>query len=354
VPLAKEQFTRTILGNIDHAVLRKRLEGGELTGYELRVADAANLRSGNEPMPPSDSTEASIASVYGDVLGLEPAAVSANSSFFEMGGTSLDVLKLQRELEHRFGNNSIPVGTILHNPVVRELASRVRLGRAGSHNEYHPLVPLQLGGRGTPLFCVHSDDGEVLTFVNLAKYFTDKRPLYALRARGLDAGEKVFSSLAEMVRTYVQAIRERQPRGPYAVAGYGYGGIVAFEIAKDLEAQRERVAFIGSFNQPPYFNRTVMQLETGKSSVARSLQAMGRSYVPSGTVASMSIFYAQPIDSSQRAWLNEELTEWDGLTRLRNRYIQVPGDHHSFIGPKHLSRFQSALQAELERTLGNR
>ncbi len=109
---------------------------------------------------------------------------------------------------------------------------------------------MQLSGEKTPLFCVHPGVGEVLVFVNLAQYFVGDRPFYALRARGLNEGEQPFTSFAEMVETYVAAIRKRQPHGPYAVAGYSFGGAVAFEIAKVLEAAGERVDFVGSFNLP--------------------------------------------------------------------------------------------------------
>src|SRR5439155_497121 len=131
----------------------------------------------------------------------------------------------------------------LQNPTVRALAARTAPGCLEVGREYDPIVPLQLSGNKTPLFCVHPGVGEVLVFVNLAKYFVNERPFYALRARGFNEGEKYFATFDEMVSTYVSAIRSRQPHGPYAVAGYSYGGAVAFEIAKVLESKGERAAF---------------------------------------------------------------------------------------------------------------
>lgn len=262
----------------------------------------------------------------------------------------------------------------------------------------------------TPLFCVHPGVGEVLVFVNLAKYFVNERPFYALRARGFNEGETYFETFDEMVSVYVEAIRKRQPHGPYAVAGYSYGGAVAFEIAKVLEAQGERVDFIGSFNLPPHIKYRMDELDpvegavnlafflslidkkqaeelplrlretapddfctqliriapperlveldldlakfTAWAGLAQSLLTLGRSYVPSGTVESMTVFYAIPLRGTKENWLNNELRRWDDFTRSQNRYIDVAGEHYTLMGPKHVATFQAVLRAELDRALG--
>ena len=78
---------------------------------------------------------------------------------------------------------------------------------------------------------------------------------------GSASGEPTFPSFDEMVGSYVEAIRARQPHGPYAVAGYSYGGAVAFEIAKLLEAEGERVDFVGNFNLPPHIKYRMEELD---------------------------------------------------------------------------------------------
>src|SRR5262249_19053393 len=150
-----------------------------------------------------------------------------------------------------FGAGDLPVASILQAPSVRLLARRLT---GGAQAGYDPLVRLQHTGDGVPLFCVHPGLGEGLVFVNLAKYLVNERPFFALRARGFGPGEKPFGSFAEMVDAYATAIRRVQPHGPYAVAGYSYGGAVAFEIAKALEAQGEPVPFVGIFNLPPHIS----------------------------------------------------------------------------------------------------
>ncbi|KAL9016173.1 MAG: hypothetical protein Q9180_008818, partial [Flavoplaca navasiana] len=99
----------------------------------------------------------------------------------------------------------------------------------------------------------------VLVFLNLAKLISD-RPVYALRARGFDEGEEFFGSIDEMVTTYHRHIKETQHEGPYAIAGYSFGAMVAFEIRKMLEEQKDEVRFLGSLNLPPHIKYRMRQL----------------------------------------------------------------------------------------------
>lgn len=246
--------------------------------------------------------------------------------------------------------------------------------------------------------------------MNLAKYFVHERPFYALRARGFDPGEKPFESFAEMVRVYADAIRSRQPHGPYAIAGYSFGAAVAFEVARLLEAEGERVDFLGSFNLPPHIKYRMDELDFVETAVnlamfldlvperqaktlpaelrpltrqeqlarlialaaphrlaeldldldrfaawadlADGLTSLGRTYRPAGTVARMSVFYAVPLRGSKQDWLDNELSRWEDFTREAPRYLDVPGEHYTLMGPKHVAAFQSVLRAELDRSLG--
>jgi thioesterase domain-containing protein len=251
----------------------------------------------------------------------------------------------------------------------------------------------------------------VLVFVNLAKYLVRERPFYALRARGFNPGEEPFASFAEMTTTYVAAIRRVQPHGPYALAGYSFGAAVAFEIAKVLEADGERVAFLGSFNLPPHIKYRMDELDYVETAVnlamfldlitkheaaelpvrlrplphaeqlaallalapprrlaeidldlprfgvwagvADRLTSLGATYRPGGTVRSVTVFCADPLRGNRRDWLDNELRRWDEHTREPNRYVDVPGEHYILLRPQHVDTFQAILRAELEHALGD-
>ncbi|MFF4257600.1 AMP-binding protein [Streptomyces sp. NPDC001663] len=409
LPLPKDAFPKTSLGKIPRALMRRRLEAGDYAGHVNSVRELISRQLGGhvEPVGPMEET---LAELYGELFDAEPSTISATASFFDLGGTSLDILRLKSLVAQRFPGADLPVLAILTSPSVRELAARVEAGRSGENAPYDPVVPLQTSGDGTPLFCVHPGVGEVLVFVNLAKYFVHERPFYALRARGFNPGEKPFESFAEMARTYADAIRCRQPHGPYAIAGYSFGAAVAFEVARLLEAEGERVDFLGSFNLPPHIKYRMDELDfvetavnlamfldlvseqqaktlpaelrplskqeqlarlialaapdrlaeldldldrfTAWADLADGLTGLGRTYRPSGTVARMSVFYAVPLRGSKQDWLDDELSRWADFTRETPRYLEVPGEHYTLMGPKHVAAFQSVLRAELGRALG--
>ncbi|TLS25041.1 hypothetical protein PpBr36_07293 [Pyricularia pennisetigena] len=131
--------------------------------------------------------------------------------------------------------------------------------KGSSTSSYDPVVVLQPRGSKPPLWMVHPGVGEVLVFVALARHLTD-RPLYAFRARGFEPGENPFGSLEELVRVYHDAVKARQPRGPYAIAGYSFGGMAAFEVAKVLEAGGDEVRVCAPFNLPPHIKWRMREL----------------------------------------------------------------------------------------------
>ncbi|NEC37344.1 non-ribosomal peptide synthetase [Streptomyces rubrogriseus] len=407
LPVGESDIPRSNLNKILRTRLRAAVEAGDLDAAARR-ADEVSTRFLGVHVAPRGDVETGLADLYTRVLNVE--RVSATSSFFDLGGTSLDVLRLKLRIRTEFGIDDLPMATLLQAPTVRALAHRLTTGReAGGDAAYDPLVPLQATGDGTPLFCVHPGLGEVLVFVNLAQYFTGERPFHALRARGFGSGETPFASFDEMVTTYVAAIRRTQRSGPYAVAGYSYGGAVAFEIAKRLEAEGDEVKFVGVFNLPPSISgrmneitftdgalnlalflelieparipeltaalrplpeadqlaylvahapeRRLTELDltlerfTAWVHLAQGMVHLGRTYEPSGSVERVDVFYCTPLKGTKQDWLDQQLRHWDRFTRRPNTYTEVDGEHYTLMSPQHVQAFQATLRRELTRAL---
>jgi acyl-CoA synthetase (AMP-forming)/AMP-acid ligase II/thioesterase domain-containing protein len=402
LPLPRSAFPKTSLGKIQRTAMRKRLEAGEWSDH-LAHLHRVTTRQLGPYVPPDNETEVAVARIFAETLGLDQADVSATASFFDLGGTSLDIIKLKQKLAEQMQRTDLTILSILQQPTPRALAGQ-------KQDEYDPVVVLQATGQKTPLFCIHPATGEVLVFVSLANYFVNNRPFYALRARGFSPGEKHFESIDEMVSTYVAAIRTRQPRGPYAIAGYSFGAPIAFEVAKALEAQNERVAFCGSIDGTVFIGarehklnemesafrvayflglvdmqqmlelprrlsaqthapdpyKSVMELAgparlaeldldvekfTAWAKLSFRLVTMGQEYIPSGSVESATVFYAEPLWGTKDDWLRNKLVEWNSHTRTPPRYVEVPGSHSSLLERHHVASFQMALRAELDRSL---
>jgi len=107
-----------------------------------------------------------------------------------------------------------------------------------------PLVPLQPGGSRSAFFCVHPVSGTTDCYAELARRLGPDQPFFALQAPGLAAGEEPVPSIPDLAARYLAAIRRVQPAGPYRIGGWSVGGVVAFEMARQLLAAGERTALL--------------------------------------------------------------------------------------------------------------
>jgi thioesterase domain-containing protein len=245
---------KTTLGKLSRDRLVNKFKQGGLAKYITRAEELLSIARGASFITPSTEAEKTLACIYADIFNLNVSDISAGENFFELGGTSIDVIRLKREGESAFELPEIPTIQILKHPVVSSLANYIDslISKNASTEEYDPIVTLNLTGNKTPIFMVHTGVGEVLIFVYLAKYFQNERPFYAFRARGFEPGHPFFGSMDEMVSSYAASVKRMQPHGPYAIAGYSYGGVVAFEVAKRLEAMGDEVKFTGVINILPH------------------------------------------------------------------------------------------------------
>jgi thioesterase domain-containing protein len=112
------------------------------------------------------------------------------------------------------------------------------------------LVKIKPGGHKLPLFVLPAHDVDVYDWVRLAHHFDPQRPLLALEPPGLDGLESPCSSLESLASRLTRDMRAHQPQGPYHLAGYCSGGMVAYEMAQQLLQQGQQVAFLGLLETP--------------------------------------------------------------------------------------------------------
>jgi acyl carrier protein len=168
--------------------------------------------------------------------------VGIHVSFFELGGDSLQALELIVEIE-RVTGKSLPLETLYQSSSVEELA-RV-LAREHAAGDSSALVPLQTNGSRPPLFLVHTTPGDILGYGNLIYHLDADQPCFGFQSLGLIHPELSHRRIEEMATYYVGLLRSMMPEGPYYLAGWCYGGIVAVEMARHLLALGERVGFLG-------------------------------------------------------------------------------------------------------------
>ncbi|MGJ8605932.1 MAG: thioesterase domain-containing protein, partial [Marivita sp.] len=129
-----------------------------------------------------------------------------------------------------------PLRAVFAHPTVRALAREVGLAQAESR-PYDPLLPLRTDGTERPLFCIHPSGGSSTVFTHLTDNLPNSLPVYGMQAKSLSMGGIGHASICDMAACYIEAMRKVQPEGPYRLLGWSLGGVVAQEMAAQLEAQ---------------------------------------------------------------------------------------------------------------------
>ncbi len=109
---------------------------------------------------------------------------------------------------------------------------------------WSPLVGIQTVGSRPPFFCVHPLNGNILSFLELARKLGAKQPFYGLEAPGIDGRREPLTTIEDLAACYIKAISVVQPSGAYFLGGYSFGGMVAFEMAQQLQQQGHEVALL--------------------------------------------------------------------------------------------------------------
>ncbi|MFG1653257.1 amino acid adenylation domain-containing protein [Micromonospora sp. NPDC049275] len=203
--------------------------------------------------PPRNQVERVIRDVFREVLGV--AHVGVEDRFFDLGGHSLLALRVVRRIEERL-HRELRVGALFDHPSVAELAAHVeatRHERTSARDEgLRMLLPLRATGDRPPLFCVHPAAGTGWMYAGLLPHLDPNQPLYALQARGLTTSEQPTMDLSAMVAEYLAQIRAVQPGGPYHLAGWSFGGVVAHAMAAALAVDGAEVSFLAVFDGYPF------------------------------------------------------------------------------------------------------
>jgi thioesterase domain-containing protein/acyl carrier protein len=211
---------------------------GKLDRKALPLPDDLAMQSGTEFVAPRTTLEKQVAEVWEELLGKRPVGVTAN--FFDLGGHSILAVRLIARMERQFGKR-IPMAALFQSATVEGLAQALA---AADSTDWSPLVPIQPNGSQPPLFFVHTAGGHVLSYMDLSRHLGQDQPFYGLQSSYGVPGMSPHTRLEEMAAEYLAAIRAFQPVGPYRLGGMSMGGVVAFEMARQMREQGQEVSFL--------------------------------------------------------------------------------------------------------------
>ena len=188
--------------------------------------------------------------LWRELLGIPEAG--PHEDFFALGGDSLLAVRLGARVRETL-HVELPPQRLLEHRTIAQLTSFLQeAARAVAPDAASPLlVELNRGDPARrPLFLMHPVGGTVFTYQALARRVDPGLPIYGVRARGLEPGELSVGSIEAMATLYLEAVRARQPSGPYRLAGHSFGGLVAYEMAQQLLARREQVETLVLMDSP--------------------------------------------------------------------------------------------------------
>lgn len=375
----------------------------------------------------ADPVHEGIAAAWRELLGVE--LINQDDDFFALGGHSLAAVRLFARIRKVFGVD-LPLATLFETPTLGALVERVRAecppapvsaaplahvvpvastalvshtDAAEPHSAvaapktlhtWSPLVRINAGRAGVkPLFCVHGAAGNVLNFKVIADRLGASQPFYGLQAQGVDGRLSPLPSIEAMASRYVAAIREVDPVGPYHLAGYSGGGVIAYEMAQQLRRAGAPVALLAmldtlapaaasarlsplrklwlmrhwslGFTLAWPERRRVRRTEQMNHLLALQALARGEPLTPelasarlfSHFVSAQSQYQPQPYaggllllraEQGYTPYLNAgPQLGWQALVQGAIRVVEIPGSHVSMLTEPGLSQLAGALREHL-------
>ncbi|MFI1336267.1 amino acid adenylation domain-containing protein [Streptomyces sp. NPDC020845] len=187
---------------------------------------------------PHDDTERALTELAEELLGVSPLGVT--DDFFALGGHSILAAQLMARVETAFGRRP-SLAAFLREPTVEQLAGSLRADRPPDPAP-DGVVQLRAGtGDQPPLFLFAPLGGGVLCYRDLVRHLPPGPAVFGLRAPGLDEGTSPENDLARLAARQAAVVRRVWPTGPYRLAGWSFGGVVAFGVACELVREGLRV-----------------------------------------------------------------------------------------------------------------
>jgi amino acid adenylation domain-containing protein len=189
-----------------------------------------------------NAIEQAVEMIWKELLGIQKLSVHDN--FFELGGHSLLMIRMLSRLRHE--GLHLQLRDLFNLPTIREQANYLlpqqgmtRLQKIGAKKEH--VIALNQGNGELPVFVIPGSIGVSDSYDELALAFGPRIPVYGLQMKGIYKGERPLDDISKIAAQNIKWIKKIQPTGPYRFIGHSFGGHVAYEMCKQLEATNEKV-----------------------------------------------------------------------------------------------------------------
>jgi len=377
------------------------------------VEDASpGIDAARPPLAPSVTSspidvERDLTAMWRDILEVDD--IRRDKDFFELGGDSLMAVRLFDRIRRGFGAD-LPLATLFQAPTISGLGKLIQNSLRGPSSAItsgydhiagiapaamHSLVAVQHGAGGTPLFVVHGAAGHVLNVIDLARAMGASQTVFGLQSIAIDGVTPPPATIEQTAQGYLREVRIAQPRGPYLLAGYSGGGVIAFEMARQLREAGDAIgllALIDTFHpqmtRPPitvwtrlarfrqegmaYLSAGVERVVTAYQEkrgarligrylaagepippylrelhLVRSFRRASRRYSPAPWPGRALLFKAELVDFYHRT--GGPTYGWDQTITNALEVVPIPGDHRSILTGANAMRIARRLAQEIEQ-----
>ncbi|KAG0223757.1 hypothetical protein BGW41_005376 [Actinomortierella wolfii] len=323
---------------------------------------------------PQGDTEITLAHIWSELLMVD--CVGRHDNFFELGGHSLLAVRMLSIVRARMGVD-LKLQSLFLTPTIAGLVQNPPL-EDNNYDAFNVLLPLKTQGNRPPLFCVHPAFGASWSYRDLAQYLHPEQPLYGLQARGFDGKTPLASSIEEMTLDYIDQIRKIQPRGPYNLLGWSFGGPVAHNMALELEKCGEQVQLLAILDSLADYSELtdegdeeeeenaitqvlsklfadcmVSDLQLDVEDLRRRVSAVGTNnsrllkyHIPS--VVNADILFLRAAITGGNTHQLIDPTTWKPHTRNRLEVHDIQCTHGDMNKPEHLAAIGHVIRARLD------
>jgi amino acid adenylation domain-containing protein len=237
---------------------------GKIQRDALPMPDATNTLRDEAITRPATLVQERLVDMVIELLGIEEIGVRDN--FFYVGGHSLFAAQLVKRVEREFGKK-VPLSTLFAGPTVAQLADALQPHSVS--DERVSVLPIQTTGSRRPFYFLHGNwTGGAFYCFALASAFGPDQPFYVLEPYKFD-GLRTIPTLEEVAAAHVTALRSSQPEGPYLLGGFCNGGLVAYEMARQLHDAGQQVETLQLVN--PSFPDSVSNYRKISDFLSRTL-----------------------------------------------------------------------------------
>ncbi len=310
---------------------------------------------------PRNGIEERLAEIWQNLLGVSPVGVE--DSFFDLGGHSLIAVRLFATVKREF-KVEFPISVLFEAPTIAKCAALIaaETGNTGAlgtgdaasvpAEKFEFLVPLNQSDQkeAVPLFVVAGMFGNVLNLRHLALPLAGERRVFGVQARGLIGDTAPHTNVAEAARDYLGEIQRVQAQGPYLLAGYSGGGIMAYEMAQQLRAMGQEVGVLALLDTPLPVRPSLTRADKAKIKLAE-IRENGPAYFVDWARARWAW------EKQKRAGFMDDIPANPGAEfnniKVQNAFLQAVGSYRTGKWDGPVTLFRPPLDLHYKVTGGN-